>query len=667
MPPDVTPYRWRWSGAATPADLPALLAREWLETNGLGGFASSTLCGANTRRYHAVLIAATDPPVGRMTIVSKLQEALVDESGRHELSTDLFGGGFVHPAGYLHLESFTAVPAPTWTFRTPHETLEKTLAMIQGRNLTVVRYRLSDQSSPADLEVRVLVSGRDYHAIMQTNDFVDARPRCMPGLLYVPLYEGVPSVWIGHEAREFRPERTWFYDFDYPRERERGLEDREDLLSLGTLVMRLHPGRPAWLAIGTDPVSHDEAAELFAKELESRETWPLCDDPDPLVSELARATAPFLVRRGAQKTVIAGYPWFTDWGRDTFISLPGLTLVTGRFDVARQLLLAFAEHVSQGMIPNVFGDVAGAEYNTIDATLWYVAALHRYVSYTRDLELLRGGVYDVLLSIIHWHERGTRYNILVDSDGLLAGGADGVQLTWMDAKVADHVVTPRRGKPVEVSALWYNALSATAELSELLGRAPHARELRQKAAHTRRSFNTKFWNPEKRCLYDVLGEDGPDSSVRPNQLFAVSLPFPVLDPDKQAAVVDTVSSRLLTPLGVCTLDPADPQYRGHFEGGPWQRDSAYHQGTVWPWLLGPFVTAYIRSRGGDASARTRMRSVLETLGRYLTEAGLGSICEVADGDPPHRPGGCYFQAWSVAEPLRALCEDVLARREIADC
>jgi predicted glycogen debranching enzyme len=330
--------------------------------------------------------------------------------------------------------------------------------------------------------------------------------------------------------------------------------------------------------------------------------------------------------------------------------------------VARQIIQAFAPHVSEGMVPNLFPDAgSSAEYNTIDGTLWYLNAVYRYVAYSRDLELLRGGLIDVLDSIVEWHERGTRYNIREDSDGLLAGGADGVQLTWMDAKVGDDVVTPRRGKPVEISALWYNALRSLAELNRELGRPKQAERFERKAARTRAAFNAKFWNPAASCLFDVLGSDAPDPSIRPNQLFAISLPFPILDESRRPAVIRAVEEKLLTPLGLRTLDPAHPQYTGRFEGGPWQRDHAYHQGTEWPWLLGPFVTAYVRSHADQAAARKRMRELLENLGRHLTDAGLGSVCEVADGDPPHRPGGCYFQAWSVAEPLRALCEDVRGR------
>jgi len=658
-----SPYSWHWSLSAAAADLPQLLEREWLETNGLGGFASSTVAGGNTRRYHALLIAATRPPVGRVVLVNSLQETMIGPEGRTELATNLYHGGFVHPSGYLQLESFSPLPAPSWRFRTQHGTIEKSLAMIQGRNLTVVRYKLSPDSPAAELEVRPLFSGRDYHSVMRSNDSVKLQTRTSPGLVYIPLYDGVPSVWLGHNAQSFQPERTWYYNFDYPRERDRGLEDREDLVSGGVLRFRLQPGRPAWLAIGTDPVSADDAAELFRREIDSRANSPLANDPDPLVRELARATSPFIVRRGdGMKTVIAGYPWFTDWGRDTFISLPGLTLVTGRFDVARQIIQAFAPHVSEGMVPNLFPDAGStAEYNTIDGTLWYMNAVYKYVTYSHDLELLRGGLIDVLDSVVEWHERGTRYNIREDSDGLVAGGADGVQLTWMDAKVGDDVVTPRRGKPVEISALWYSALEALAKLSRQLGRVRQAERYELKAARTQRAFNTQFWNADQTCLFDVLSDGGADMSIRANQLFALSLPFPVLDESRRGSVVQTVERRLLTPLGLRTLDPANAMYIGRFEGGPWQRDHAYHQGTVWPWLLGPFVTAYVRAHADQQAARGRMRELLENLGSHMTEAGLGGICEVADGEWPHRPGGCYFQAWSVAEPLRALCEDVLGR------
>jgi predicted glycogen debranching enzyme len=660
---DTSAYRWSWSGPTSDADLPALLGREWLESNGLGGFASGSVAGANTRRYHALLLAATTPPVGRVALVSKLDETVIDDGRRTELATNLFSGGAVHPHGFRRLESFQSFPAPTWRFRCDRCSIEKSIGMIHGRNLTIVRYAVSDDGPPVDLEVRAFVTGRDYHSITKANDSVNAHPRIMHGLVYLPLHDGLPAVWFGHNAIEFRDERTWYYNFDYPRERERGLECCEDLLSAGVFHFRLRPGKPAWLAVGTDPVSAEDAAHLFDRELRSRETWPLSNDAHPLVAELGRATSAFISRRGAEhQTVIAGYPWFTDWGRDTFISLPGLCLVTGRYDVARKILLAFADYVDQGMIPNVFGDSSGAEFNTIDASLWYVAAVHRYVAYTHDVEVLRQGLLDVILSIIDWHERGTRYNIRVDSDGLVAGGADGVQLTWMDAKVGGHVVTPRRGKPVEISALWYNALLAAAELCELAGRPAAVKPLVAQAKLARTSFNAKFWNASAGCLYDVLTDSGPDASLRPNQLFAISLPFPVLDAAKQAAVVDAVERRLLTPWGLRTLDRDDSQFRPRFEGGPWERDHAYHQGTVWPWLLGPFVTAYIRSRGDSAEARQRMQQLLEAWGNHLTEAGLGSICEVSDGDPPHRPAGCYFQAWSVAEPLRAFCEDVLGRR-----
>ena len=650
---------WRWSSSPSPSELPDLLEREWLETNGLGGFASGTVAGPNTRRYHGILVAAVDPPLGRFSLVASLQETLVRDSNRTELGTNLFRGGQIHPRGFFHLQSFDLAPAPVWRFRTPQGTLEKTVSMIQGRNLTVVRYELLE-GSEADFEVRLLLSGRDYHAIMRANEAVKLDVRQLPGVLYIPLYEGVPSVWVGHQAHTFTPERIWYFEFDYPRERDRGLEDREDLISAGVLHYRLRPGLGVWLAVGTDAVCAEDAAELFSREIASRATWPLADSPDALTRQLARGTAPFMARRSAGlSTVIAGYPWFGDWGRDTFISLPGIALVTGRFQVARRVILAFAEQIHEGLVPNRFPDCGGpACYHSVDATLWFLAAVHQYVTYSGDLALLRGGLMDSLDSIIDWHERGTRFNIHEDEDGLLVGGDEGVQLTWMDAKVEGVVVTPRRGKPVEVSALWYNGLHAMADLSRRLGRTRQAERYEAKAALTRSAFNAKFWNPAAQCLYDVLEEHGADARIRPNQILALSLPFPVLCRARRGAILETVRSRLLTPLGLRTLDPADPSYVGRFQGGPSQRDRAYHQGTVWPWLLGPFITATMRSSSNPSLTRMEMRRLLDGVEAHLSRAGLGSVCELADGDPPHRPGGCLFQAWSVAEPLRALCEDI---------
>ena len=384
---------------------------------------------------------------------------------------------------------------------------------------------------------------------------------------------------------------------------------------------------------------------------------------DSFAQSLAAASDQYLVSRGDQNTVIAGYHWFGDWGRDTMIALPGLTLPTGKYDVARSILRTFASHVDQGMLPNRFPDVGETpEYNTVDATLWFFEAARAYLAYTGDLEFVRDELYPVFAGIISWHTRGTRYGIKVDSSGLLASGELGVQLTWMDAKLGDWVVTPRRGKPVEIQALWYNALCIMEDLANRFGDEAAQKRYRHLAAVAQWSFNRLFWNEKLGCLYDAVNGGPPDPSIRPNQIFAVSLPHSMLPRDRARSVVEKVEEHLLTPFGLRTLAPSDPRYRGSYTGGPTERDGAYHQGTVWSWLLGPFITTYIKVNGGSEEARRQAQAWLSPLESHLAEAGLGNISEIFEGDAPHRPCGCIAQAWSVAEILRVYFEDVRGLR-----
>jgi len=384
-----------------------------------------------------------------------------------------------------------------------------------------------------------------------------------------------------------------------------------------------------------------------------------CPIEDDFAQTLAVAADQYIVSRGDQKTVIAGYHWFSDWGRDTMIALPGLTLPTGRHDVARSILRTFAGLVDQGMLPNRFPDAGEKpEYNTVDATLWFFEAARSYLSYTSDLEFVRNELYPIFADIIAWHARGTRYGIKVDSSGLLSSGEQGVQLTWMDAKVGDWVVTPRRGKPVEIQALWYNALCIMEDLARQFGDQPSQKRYRNMATVASWSFIRLFWNDKAGCLYDVTNGAPPDSSIRPNQIFAVSLPYSMLPPERAKAVVEKVQEQLLTPYGLRSLAPGDPQYNGRYTGGPAERDGVYHQGTVWPWLMGPFITAYIKVNGGGEAARRRAAAWLAPLKDHLADGGLGHISEIFDGDTPQRPCGCIAQAWSAAEVLRAYVEDV---------
>jgi glycogen debranching enzyme len=614
--------------------LDSALRGEWLETNGLGGFASSTIAGLNTRRYHGLLVAATKAPLGRMVLLSKLEETLVLDGRRYDLSANRYPD-VVHPQGYLLLQEFRQNPFPVFVYQAEGLQLEKSVFMVQGENTTVIQYRLRAIDGPRPvvcvLELRPLIAFRDYHSTTHENGALDPRFEIDANSVKLTPYGGLPSLFLNHSGADIEAAGHWFRNFEYDRERERGLDFREDLFNPLVLVFDLH----------RDPLAS------VAASTERRPAHVPAPAP-PSGPPLARAADQFLVRRGDQTTVIAGYHWFGDWGRDTMIALPGLTIATGRHDAAKSILLAFAAYVDRGMLPNRFPDAGETpEYNTVDATLWFFEAVRALAAGSGDYDFLRDHLYGVLSDIVSWHEQGTRYGIHMDADGLLYAGEPGVQLTWMDAKVGDWVVTPRIGKPVEIQALWHNALRVMEDLALRYGRADESRHYHDLADRARNSFAPLFWNAASECLYDVVDGDARDASMRPNQIFAVSLFHKVLPPDKARAVVDAVERQLLTPYGLRTLAPGDPRYRGRYEGDPTSRDSAYHQGTVWPWLVGPFVDAYTYVHG-------QAPQCLGELQRYAAEEGLGQLPEVFDGDAPHRAGGCIAQAWSVAEVFRCL-------------
>jgi predicted glycogen debranching enzyme len=380
-----------------------------------------------------------------------------------------------------------------------------------------------------------------------------------------------------------------------------------------------------------------------------------------MVRTLTAAADHYIVGRNEQKTVIAGYPWFTDWGRDTMIALPGLTLVTGREEIARSILYEFASHVDRGMLPNRFPDAGETpEYNTIDATLWYFEAVRSLLQRTPDYSFVSAHLYSVLVGIIEWHIRGTRYGIKMDADGLVASSDPNVQLTWMDARIGDWVVTPRNGKAVEIQALWYNALRTMTDIAQKVGIPADAQNYSALADLAQHSFNELFWNEKAACLYDVVLGDQKDGSMRPNQILAVSLTHSMLSKERAIAVVKAVERDLFTPYGLRSLSPSDSRYRGHYKGDSTARDSSYHQGPVWAWLLGPFVDAYLKVNGNGRKVQAQVRTWLQTFCSHLTEAGLGHVSEIFDGDSPHRPRGCFAQAWSVAEILRAVVENGVA-------
>jgi predicted glycogen debranching enzyme len=647
-------------------DLGEAGSREWLETNGLGGFACSTIAGLNTRRYHALLTAAVHPPVGRFVLLSKLEDTLVLAGERFELSVNRYLGA-IHPRGDEYLGSFRLDPFPIVRYRCGDLQLEKTVFLVHGENTVVIQYELLGdlRGRTCALEVRPLIAFRDYHGITHANDAMRRDVAISTGLVTITPYPDLPSLHFAHNAESVDASGFWFYNFEYEREKERGLDAVEDLYSPLFLRFDLADNSSAAIVASTARHAAVEADQLREQEIHRRARIVHAAPAEDAFARLLTAAADrFLVARGDQTSVIAGYPWFGDWGRDTMISLPGLTLVTGHFEDARNILRAFARNIDHGMLPNRFPDSGEKpEYNTADATLWMFHAVHELLRYTGDYDFVRHELYQPLVDIISWHERGTRYGIYLDSDGLLHAGEPGVQLTWMDAKVGDWVVTPREGKPVEIQALWYNALRVMERLSSVFNEPAESSRYASLAERARARFAQVFWNESAGCLYDVISGDGePDSSLRPNQIFAVSLPYPLLTNDQALRVVEVVEWELLTPFGLRTLSPRDPRYRGRYEGDQLSRDGAYHQGTVWPWLLGPFLSAYVKVHGHTDEARHRADQFLDALRAHLGHAGLGQISEVFDGDAPHQPGGCFAQAWSVAEVLRTYIEDAKNRQ-----
>jgi len=655
----------------TCSNLEFALRREWLETNGIGGFASSTIIGLNTRRYHGLLVAATKPPVGRLLLLSKLEETLFIDAQSFSLSANRYPG-VVHPQGFRYLKRFRLDPFPVFTYEVEGVEIEKTVFMISGENSTVVQYELKKKNHPEQskrlwLELRPLIAFRDYHSTTHENGAINSGLEEQSGSVSINPYQGLPSLHLAHNAVELRKTGDWYRNFEYDVERERGLDFTEDLFSPFVLRFDLPVYAAASVIASTDQRDISRVPEYRQAETSRRRDTEMASPvEDSVVRSLVAAADQYIVSRGDQKTIIAGYHWFSDWGRDTMVALPGLTLTTGKHEIARSILRTFAKHVDRGMLPNRFPDAGETpEYNTVDATLWFFEAVRAYLAHTGDLESVRTELYPVLVDIINWHIRGTRYGIKVDANGLLSSGEQGVQLTWMDAKVGDWVVTPRRGQPVEIQALWYNALCIMEELALRFGDDASGRMYRGMAAFASETFNRLFWNENSRCLYDVVSGKTVDPSIRPNQIFAVSLAHSMLSAERASAVVETVRQQLLTPYGLRSLVASDPQYRGRYTGSPFERDGAYHQGTVWPWLMGPFITAYIAVNDGSDAARRQASKWLAPLCDHLADGGLGQISEIFDGDAPQQPRGCIAQAWSVAEMLRALVEDIYGVRPIA--
>jgi len=650
-------------GRETCGSLEIAEKREWLITNGIGGYASGTVSGNLTRRYHGLLLAALKPPVGRTQLVAKLEETAQYGGSDFALGTNRWASGAVEPKGYLNIESFHLEGTmPVWRFAFSDALLEKRVWMRQGENTTYVQYSLLRASRPLHLIVQVLVNYRDFHSTTHAGDWRMRVEAADNGLRIAAFDDAIPFYLLGANAK-FEPKHEWHRDCFMPMEEYRGLDDREDHLLAAVTSLELSVGQNVTVVLTTNAQTALDGARALDEHVDRERN--LCSkwqEGDPQgasaapawIRQLILSADQFIVKRSLPddadgRSVIAGYHWFGDWGRDTMIALPGLTLTTGRSEIAKKILFAFSRYVDGGMLPNNFPDAGGQpEYNTVDAALWYFEAVRQYFETTKDSNAV-SKLYPVLAQIVNAHLKGTRYHIHVDeADGLLYAGEDGVQLTWMDAKVGDWVVTPRIGKPVEVNALWFNALKTMASLAPIAGKSGDLFE--KMAKKVKQSFG-KFWNSSANYCYDVIEDprSGNDASLRPNQIFAVSLPESPLSQEQQKAVVDVCARRLVTSHGLRSLAQGEPGYQGHYGGGPRDRDGACHQGTVWGWLLGPFVLAHLRVYGDSGAAQ----SFLEPLGNQIASPGLGTLSEIFDGDAPFTPRGCIAQAWTVADVLRA--------------
>jgi predicted glycogen debranching enzyme len=629
---------------------------EWIITNGLGGYSSSTVCGSNTRRYHGLIIAALKPPGQRLMLLQKLEDTLGIGDQAYHLSVNEYPGA-IYPTGYKYLNEFRLDPFPTFCFQVEATRLEKEICLVRGENTLIAQYRLIKSPTRVRLISDVLVNCRDIHSL--------THERTSPGFStdvegkIVKTTGNNVTLCLSSDNAQFEATGLWYRNFVYREEEKRGYEYQEDLFSPGRFVAELEQGDICNIVGATSKAA--AAGDLSAKvkiQGEKVQTIP-GSASDEFLSILVKASRDFLVKRDGGTSCIAGYHWFSDWGRDSMISLPGLTLVTGRFDEAKSMLETFARHTRYGLIPNYFSESDGLpQYNSLDATLWFFNATRKYFQYTRDVATVKT-LYPVLKASVEALSRGTIFDIKVDRDMLLSIGREDVQLTWMDAKIGDICVTPRNGKPVEINALWYSSLDSMSKFAKLLERAEDAAVFAEMADHVKDSYAKVFWNPEANCLYDRSVNGLHDSSMRPNQIIAVALPATLLSREKEKAIVRSVEDELLTPFGLRTLSPKDPRYRGRYEGDQRNRDLSYHQGPAWAWLLGPYLKAYIKTADDAKAARGWALKFLEPVQRHLFDAGLGFVSELFDGDPPFQPRGCIAQAWSVAEVLRAYFEDVM--------
>jgi len=649
-------------------------AKEWLVTNGIGGFGSGTISGLLTRRYHGLLIAALQPPLGRTLMLSKLNETATYNNLNYDLYSDRWADGTIFPHGYELISKFFLVgTTPVWQYKLIDALLEKRIWMGQGENTTYIRYIYKHGDSPITLSLDALVNYRDYHGDSHSNSWEMQIDQIETGLK-IKAKADASNLYLlakptGNLQSPWQTKHIWHHNFSLAVEKYRGLIHCEDHLLAGNYTVTLKPGESVTIVSSTksDPIldgqtawqklyHHEQellskAGNIKAQEINARKSTP------QWINTLVLAANQLIVDRSTTafpngKTIIAGYPWFSDWGRDTMISLPGLTLSIGRPSVARFILRTFAAYVSQGMLPNVFPDSGSRpDYNTVDATLWYFEAAYAYYQHTKDKSLINE-LFPILNNIIDSYRQGTRYNIHQDTDGLIYAGGKGLQLTWMDAKADDWVVTPRTGKPIEINALWYNSLIIMKKFAQILGQSDQKFALMANMVEI--GFK-RFWNEKSGYCYDVIdGPDGDDDSLRPNQIFAVSLPsakgeLSLLTANQRQSIVDTVAQKLLTPYGLRSLASEHPDYQGLYGGNSLNRNGAYHQGTVWTWLIGHFVQAHLKIYQNPDEAMC----ILLPFKEHLKHGCVGSISEIFDGDSPFFARGCFSQAWSVAEVLRS--------------
>jgi glycogen debranching enzyme len=624
-----------------------LLAREWFQTNGLGGFASSTLPNLNTRKYHGLLVAALAPPVRRTVLLSSVEEFVTCSEETLSLASAEYPNS-IHPDGFRRLVAFDTEPFPRWAYQSEHWTIEKSLRLLPNENTVILTYTLLTAMAPVTMQLRPLLALRGIHELMYQSN-----ARLLPELLTadhlrISPTKSTPEIFIAHDG-DFLGDTCWYLNTIYRREIERGYAGLEDLWCPGVIRYTLAPGQSVRFVCSTDPIDLKRISSLPLP------VGALSTNPEDL---LARAANQFI----ASPNVLTDLPWAPPNVRNALIAFPGLFLCTTRYADGEAFLRHLVPLIRNGLVPTMLPEDASPPiYSGADTSLWFIHAIHQYLRYAHPDAGAGEFWLDVMDSILSSYKSGTDLGIQPDAEALLCTRAANQPTTWMDAKCGDWVITPRAGRPVELNALWYSAMRITAELAMKLGQPARAQSWLVLANKTREAFNRRFWNNRDQCCHDVIADHGPDSSIRPNQIFAISLPYPVLDAGRHEAVIDRISNDLLTPYGLRTLSRDDPSYQPNYHGDIVHRDRAYHQGSAYPWLLGPFVTAFIRVHGRGDESLAHAKEYLAHCLDYLQDQGLGQLPELFDGSDPYHPGGARASARSIGEILRAVAQDILGR------